>query len=86
MFKFFQKWYEFQTLNCHQVTSTLYNYTFFDKTDLFVQFTTTFGAQIMQVHIGTYFGNPEDITIVGKLSEFEPVTLEKHVIYDTLNF
>ena len=45
-----------------------------------------FGAQIMQVHIGTYFGNPEDITIVGKLPEFEPITLEKHVIYDTLNF
>ena len=86
LFKFFQKWYEFQTLNCHQVTSTLYNYTFFDKTDLFIQFTTTFGAQIMQVHIGTYFGNPEDITIVGKIPEFEPITLEKHVIFDTLNF
>ena len=40
----------------------------------------------MQVHIGTYFGNPEDITIVGKLPEFEPITLEKHVVFDTLNF
>ena len=51
-----------------------------------MQLTNTFGANTQQIHIGTYFGNPEDLTILGELPVVKPLELETGYIYDVLSF
>ena len=65
---------------------TLYKYLLFDKTDIFLQLTKTFGAHTVQIHLGTVFGNPEDIKITGKMSDIYPLELEHSYLLDILSF
>ena len=57
----------------------------FDKTDIILQLTKTFGAHTVQIHLGTVFGNPEDIKITGKISHIYPLELENGYLLDILS-
>ena len=57
----------------------------FDKTDIFLQLTKTFGAHTVQIHLGTVFGNPEDIKITGKISHIYALELEHGYLLDILS-
>ena len=80
------RWYNFHNLGFAQTQETLYKYLLFDKTDIFIQLTKTFGAHTVQIHLGTFFGNPEDIKITGKLSDIYPLELEQGYLLDILSF
>ena len=57
----------------------------FDKTDIILQLTKTFGTHTVQIHLGTVFGNPEDIKITGKISHIYPLELENGYLLDILS-
>ena len=80
------RWYNFYNLGFAQTQETLYKYLLFDKTDLFLQLTSTFGARTVQIHLGTFFGNPEDIKITGKLSDTYHLGLEHGYLLDIISF
>ena len=80
------RWYNFHNLGFAQTKETLYKYLLFDKTDIFLQLTSTFGARTVQIHLGTFFGNPEDIKITGKLSDTYPLELENGYLLDIISF
>ena len=86
IFKIIYLWYNFSAMNCYQIENSLYNYIMFEKSDMYIQFTTNFGAQLLQLKLGSYFGNPEDITLVGSLLNHDLLELEKRCWYDTLHF
>ena len=79
------RWYNFHNLGFAQTQETLYKYLLFDKTDIFLQLTKTFGAHTVQIHLGTVFGNPEDIKITGKISQIYPLELEHGYLLDILS-
>ena len=79
------RWYNFHNLDFAQTQETLYKYLLFDKTDIFLQLTKTFGARTVQIHLGTVFGNPEDIKITGKISHIYPLELEHGYLLDILS-
>ena len=79
------RWYNFHNLGFAQTQETLYKYLLFDKTDIFLQLTKTFGAHTVQIHLGTVFGNPEDIKITGKISHIYPLELEHGYLLDILS-
>ena len=80
------RWYNFHNLGFAQTQETLYKYLLFDKTDIFLQLTKTFGAHTVQIHLGTIFGNPEDIKITGNLADTYPLELEHGFLLDILSF
>ena len=80
------RWYNFHNLGFAQTRETLYKFLLFDKTDIYIQLTKTFGAHTVQLHLGTFFGNPEDIKITGKLSDIYPLELEHGYLLDILSF
>ena len=80
------KWYNFHNLGFAQTLETLHKYLLFDKTDLFIQLTKTFGTRTVQIHLGTFFGNPEDIKITGKMANRYPLELEHGHLLDILSF
>ena len=80
------KWYNFHNLGFSQTKDTLYKYLLFHKTDIYLQLTNTFGARTVQLHLGTFFGNPEDIKITGKLAEQYPLELEYGYLLDIISF
>ena len=80
------KWYNFHNLGFVQTQETLHKYLLFDKTDIFLQLTHTFGARTTQIYLGTFFGNPEDIKITGKLSDIYPLELEHGYLLDIICF
>ena len=86
LFRVIYLWYNFTTMNCYQIENSLYNYIMFEKSDMYIQFTTNFGAQLMQIKLGSYFGNPEDVTLIGSLMNHDLLDLEKKCWYDTLHF
>ena len=86
LIRYLVKLCKFQNLNFVQLAPTLYKYFVFDRTDIYLQITNTFGANTQQIHIGTYFGNPEDLTILGELPIVKPLELETGCIYDVLSF
>ena len=86
LFKIVYLWYNFCAMNCYQIENSLYNYIMFEKSDMYIQFTTNFGAQLLQLKLGAYFGNPEDITLIGSLLNHDLLELEKSCWYDTLHF
>ena len=61
------RWYNFHNLSFVQTQETLHKYLLFDKTDIFLQLTHTFGMHATHIYLGTFFGNPEDIKITEKL-------------------
>ena len=79
------RWYNFHNLGFAQTQETLYKYLLFDKTDIILQLTNTFGAHTVQIHLGTVFGNPEDIKITGKISHIYPLELENGYLLDILS-
>ena len=79
------RWYNFHNLGFAQTQETLYKYLLFDKTDIFLQLTKTFGAHTVQIHLETVFGNPEDIKISGKISHIYPLELEHGYLLDILS-
>ena len=79
------RWYNFYNLGFAQTQETLYKYLLFDKTDIFLQLTKTFGAQTVQIHLGTVFGNSEDIKITGKISHTYPLEFEHGYLLDILS-
>ena len=79
-------WYNFHNLGFAQTQDTLHEYLLFDKTDLFIQLTKTFGARTVQIHLGTFFGNPEDIKITGKKANKYHLELEHGYLLDILSF
>ena len=79
------RWYNFHNLGFAQTQETLYKYLLFDKTDIILQLTKTFGAHTVQIHLGTVFGNPEDIKITGKISHIYPLELENGYLLDILS-
>ena len=80
------KWYNFHNLGFAQTQETLHKYLLFDKTDLFIQLTKTFGARTVQIHLGTFFGNPEDIKITGKMANTYSLEFEHGYLLDILSF
>ena len=78
------RWYNFHNLGFAQTRETLYKYLLFDKTDIYLQL--TFGARTVQIHLGTFFGNPEDIKITGKLADTYPLELEHGYLLDIISF
>ena len=80
------KWYNFHNLGFVQTQETLHKYLLFDKTDIFLQLTHTFGTRTTQIYLGTFFGNPEDIKITGKLSDIYPLELEHGYLLDIISF
>ena len=80
------RWYNFHNLGFAQTQETLYKYLLFDKADLFLQLTSTFGARTVRIHLGTFFGNPEDIKITRKLSDTYPLELEHGYLIDIISF
>ena len=80
------RWYNFHNLGFAQTQETLYKYLLFDKTNIYLQLTNTFGARTVQIHLGTFFGNPEDIKITGKLSDTYPLELEHGYLLDIISF
>ena len=80
------RWYNFHNLSFVQTQETLYKYLLFDKTDIFLQLTHTFGTRLTQIYLGTFFGNPEDIKITGKLSDKYPLELEHGYLLDIISF
>ena len=80
------KWYNFHKLDFAQTKQTLYKCLLFDKTDIYLQLTNTFGTRTVQIHLGTFFGNPEDIKITGKLAEQYPLELEHGYLLDIISF
>ena len=85
-FSYHFTWYNFHNLGFAQTKETLYKYLLFDKTDIFLQLTNTFGTRTVQIHLGTFFGNPEDIKITGKLAEQYPLELEHGYLLDIISF
>ena len=88
-YKFFvslYKWYNFHNLEFIQTQETLHKYLLFDKTNLIIQLTNTFTAKTVQIHLGTFFGNPEDIKITGKMANTYPLELEHGYLLDNLSF
>ena len=47
IFKVIYLWYNFSAMNCYQIENSLYNYIMFEKSDMYIQFTTNFGAQLL---------------------------------------
>ena len=80
------RWCNFHNLGFAQTQETLYKYLLFDKTNLFLQLTSTFGARTVQIHLGTFFGNPKDIKTTGKLSDTYPLELENGYLLDIISF
>ena len=80
------KWYNFHNLGFAQTKETLYKYLLFDKTDIYLQLTNTFGTRTVQMHLGTFFGNPKDIKITEKLAEQYPLELEHGYLLDIISF
>ena len=80
------KWYNFHNLGFVQTQETLHKYLLFDKTDIFLQLTHTFGTLTTQIYLGTFFGNPEDIKMTGKLSDIYPLELEHDYLLDIISF
>ena len=80
------RWYNFHNLSFAQTQETLHKYLLFDKTDIFLQLTHNFGMRTTQIYLGTFFGNPEDIKITGKLSDMYPLELEHGYLLDIISF
>ena len=51
-----------------------------------MQLTNTFGAHTIQIHLGTFFGIPDDLTILGELPLVKPLELETGYIIDIISF
>ena len=80
------KWYNFQNLGFVQTQESMVKFLTYDKTDIFLQLTNTFGAHTIQIHLGTFFGNPDDLTILGELPLVKPLELETGYIIDIISF
>ena len=80
------KWYNLHNLGFTQTQETLHKYILFKKTDLFIELANTFGTRTVQIHLGTFFGNPEDINITGKMANTYSLDIEHGYLLDSLNF
>ena len=80
------KWMSFQNLGYVQTKETLYKFFLYDKTDIILQLTSSFGAHTIQINLGTFFGNPDDLIIRGEIPTIKPMELETGCILDIISF
>ena len=80
--KFLYNYITMVNLTAVQTRETLFNFLVCEKTDIYLQLTSNYGATTITLYIGTLFGNPENITISGKLPLSGALYLDKHFPYD----
>ena len=85
--KYICKYYDMYNLSSIQTKKSWHSYMEFDKTHIYMQFSTKWVPSTMEIYLGTYFGNPEDLEIRDGLQDFQQFTLsyEKHCLYDYIN-
>ena len=83
LFKIFE-WYNFRLLN--DIENSFYKYIMDDKTNIYIQFTSNYGKTMHQLYLGSVYGNPEDIVVLGNPLNSRTIDLEKHIISDNFVF
>ena len=71
------------SLNDVQIVNTWWKHFSFDRTDVFVQLVNSQIRYSMEVYLGFYFGNPEDVKVQGEFKAGD-LELEKYCLYDLL--
>ena len=79
--RFMYHFFNMVNLSAVQTKETLYNFLLYDKTDIYLQLTHNYGATTVSLYVGTFFGDPETIEIVGNLSP-NPISLNKGIFVD----
>ena len=77
------KYYEMYNLSSIQTQKSWYNYMEFDKTHIYVQLQHPAQPISMELYMGTYFGNPENLVVRRDFQdldmEFEPKWLFDYI-------
>ena len=71
------------SLNDVQIVNTWWKHFSFDRTDIYLQLVNRNIRYSIEVYIGFYFGNPEDLIIQGEFSPGD-LLLESYCVYDLL--
>ena len=58
----------------------------FGKTDIYLQLTNAFGARTVQIHLGTFFGNPDDLSVTRTLADTHPLEIGHGYLLDIISF
>ena len=65
--RFLYHYFNMVNLSAVQTKETLYNFLLYDKTDVYLQLTSNYGATTVSLYVGTFFGDPESIEVNGSL-------------------
>ena len=76
-------YYNTASLNSIQIMNTLWKHFIYDRTDLYVQLVNRQIRYSLDIYIGNYYGNPEDVLIAGKCYP-DQMKLRKTWLYDYL--
>ena len=78
------RYYDMYNLSSIQSKKSWHSYFEFDKTHVYIQLTSPQSPSSMELYVGTFFGNPEDIIIREEYQDMD-ITFEKYWFWDYIN-